>query len=94
MCFRVRRGGKKALVYTDLSVTDDGAPPPPANWIAALEADQRLGAVAFAGKHFGTGAQIGLYLSQLLGSLGSPGGFGAFSRMLSSQKVDGTEQFD
>ena len=94
MCFRIRRGGKNALVYTDLSVVDDGQQPPKANWVAALEADRRLGAVAFAGKHFGTGPRIGLYLSQLLGALGSPGGFGAFSRMLSGQKVDGTEQID
>ena len=94
MCYRVRRGGKNPLVYADLSVTDEGQPAPGANWVAALEADRRLGAVAFAGKHFGMKAQIGLYLSQLLGALGSPGGFGAFSRMLSSQKVDGTEQFD
>jgi len=94
MCYRVRRGGKNVLVFSDLSVRDEGRPVPSANWIAALEADRRLGAVAFAGKHHGFGAQIGLYLSQLFGALGSPGGFGAFSRMLSSQKVDGTEQFD
>ena len=94
MCYRVRRGGRNPLVYSDLPVVDEGEPPAPESWTAALEADRRLGAVAFAGKHFGTGAQIGLYLSQLLGSLGSPGGFGAFSRMLSYQKVDGTEQFD
>jgi GT2 family glycosyltransferase len=94
MCFRVRRGGKNALVFSDLSVTDEGQPDPPSNWTAALEADRRLGAVAFAGKHFGTASQIGLYLSQLLGVLGSPGGFGAFSRMLSGQKVDGTEVLD
>ena len=94
MCFRVRRGGKNALVFSDLSVTDAGEPAPPSNWVAALEADRRLGAIAFAGKHFGTGTQVGLYLSQLLGALGSPGGFGAFSRILSGQKVDGTEQFD
>ena len=94
MCFRVRRGGKKALVCSDLSVSDEGEPARSANWTAALEADRRLGAIAFAGKHFGTGTQIGLYLSQLLGSLGSPGGFGTFSRVLSGQKVDGTEQID
>jgi GT2 family glycosyltransferase len=94
MCYRVRRGGKNAVVYTDISVTDEGEPARKANWLAALEADRRLGAVGFAGKHFGTGAQIGLYLSLLLGALGSPGGFGAFSRMLSGQKVDGTEQID
>ncbi|MEP7366509.1 MAG: glycosyltransferase [Acidobacteriota bacterium] len=94
MCFRVRRGGKNALVFSDLSVTDDGEPAAASGWTGALEADRRLGAVAFAGKHFSRGSQIGLYLSQLLGSLGSPGGFGAFSRMMSGQKVDGTEQFD
>lgn len=94
MCYRVNRGGKHAVVYPDLSVTDSGEPPPRASSVPALEADWRLGAIAFAGKHMGMGAQIGLYVSALLGSLGSPGGFGAFSRILSGQKVDGTEQFD
>lgn len=94
MCYRVSRGGKHATVFPDLSVTDSGEPARPASWGPALEADWRLGSIAFAGKHLGMGAQIGLYLSALLGALGSAGGFGAFSRILSSQKVDGTEQFD
>lgn len=94
MCYRVRRGGKSAVVLTGVEVTDEGEPGWPAAWTPALEADRRLGAVAFAGKHFGFGAQVGLFLGQLLGSLGGPGGFGTFSRMLSGQKVDGTEQFD
>ena len=93
-CYRVRKGGRKILIRGDLPVTDQGAPELPESLIPALEADRRIGASAFTGKHFGFGAQVGAYLKFLLGAPFSPGGFGTFSRMFSGQKIDGSELLD
>jgi GT2 family glycosyltransferase len=93
-CFRVRKGGRKILICGDLTVTDHGRPEPAEGLRAALEADWRIGAAAFSGKHFGFGAQVSTYLKGLVGAPFSAGGFGAFSRMLSGQKIDGSELLD
>jgi N-acetylglucosaminyl-diphospho-decaprenol L-rhamnosyltransferase len=93
-CFRVHKGGRKIIICGDIPVTDHGAPAPTEAMRAALEADRRIGAAAFSGKHFGLGARISTYLKALAGAPFSPGGFSAFSRMLSGQKIDGSELLD
>lgn len=93
-CYRVRKGGRKIIIRGDLPVVDHGAPEPAEAMLPALEADRRIGASAFTGKHFGFGAQVGAYAKFLLGAPFSPGGFGTFSRMISGQKIDGSELLD
>jgi GT2 family glycosyltransferase len=92
LCYKLRRAGKKLQVMRDIPVDEaaDGLYRPNPSVARAFAADRAIGASRFAGKHFGGVMGAQLKAATLFKALGS-GQFGAFSRIIASQIIDGTE---
>ena len=87
LCWRLRDAGKSILVLPQVRVAY-GTPPERERDTVHM-ADCTLGAAAYVGKHFGTGAGLKLRLSNAAGAL-LRGQFSRLSALVSGQKVDGT----
>jgi N-acetylglucosaminyl-diphospho-decaprenol L-rhamnosyltransferase len=88
LAYQIRRAGRKILIAGDIRATvreplasEDGLP---------YEADRAAGAAAYAGKHFGFFAGLGLRLKIALGALVS-GRLGLFLRAIEGRKIDGND---
>jgi GT2 family glycosyltransferase len=87
LCWRLRDAGKSILVLPKVRVAY--GPPPERERDAVHMADCTLGAAAYLGKHFGSGAGLKFRLSNAAGAL-LRGQFSRLSALVSGQKVDGT----
>ena len=87
LAYQLRSGGKTVLALPQVRVKYGDAPQRESD--AVHRADCVLGAAAYAGKHFGTGAAMKLRLGAALGALGKAE-FSQLSAIVSGQKVDGT----
>jgi GT2 family glycosyltransferase len=91
---QIRRAGRKTLLIPAVRATWHGedelraSMPPQA--LALLAADWKLGAAAFAGKHFGYAAGLKVRIASALGALFSFQ-IRQFTYLLSGQKIDGTQ---
>jgi hypothetical protein len=90
--YKLCRAGRKLMLLRDVQAAEnaDGLWRPSSSAAAAFAADRAVGASRFAAKHFsgtmGATLRIGTSLKSLAGLH-----FGAFTRIVSGQKVDGTE---
>jgi GT2 family glycosyltransferase len=88
LCWQVRSSGKKILVLPDVVV--EGSEPTPPSQDTAAVSDRVNGSVVYAGKHFGTGAGVGLRIKAALTALGSFD-FGLLAAIVAGQKIDGNQ---
>jgi GT2 family glycosyltransferase len=87
LCWRLRDAGKSILVLPQVRVAY--GTPRERERDAVHMADCTLGAAAYLGKHFGSGAGLKFRLSNAAGAL-LRGQFSRLSALVSGQKVDGT----
>lgn len=87
LCWQLRNAGKTILCLPQVHVTYGEAPEREQDTVH--QADCTVGAAAFLGKHFGSGAAFKFRFGAAIGAL-MQAQFGQFSALLSGQKVDGT----
>jgi hypothetical protein len=87
LCWQLRNAGKSILVLPKVRVAS--GPQPERERDTVHMADCTLGAAAYLGKHFGSGAGLKFRLSNAAGAL-LRGQFSRLSALVSGQKVDGT----
>ncbi|MGE5645599.1 MAG: glycosyltransferase family 2 protein [Acidobacteriota bacterium] len=91
---QIRRAGRKTLLVPAARATwhseDDLRETMPPQAVALLESDWKLGAAAFAGKHFGYAAGLKVRIASALGALAAFQ-IRRFTYLLSGQKIDGTQ---
>ena len=87
LSWQLRNAGKTILVLPQVPVeySSKGAP----EWDAVHAADCKLGAAAYLGKHYGSGAGFKFRMTAVLGALGKAQ-FSEVSALMSGQKIDGT----
>jgi hypothetical protein len=94
LCWKLRKAGKKILVFRDLPATDHGDSglwtPSRSGQVAVFEADRAIGAAKFASKHLGGASGLTFRISIALKSLLSLQ-VSKFSRVVSGQTIDGNE---
>lgn len=96
LCFQIRSSGKKIFVIPAARIHQPSESPLPQD--AVNSADSALGAAAYVGKRFGSGAGMRFRLAAILHVLGRsltlrrPGyNLQRLSALVSGQKIDGTQ---
>jgi GT2 family glycosyltransferase len=87
LCFQIRRAGKKILLVPRAFARHDGR----AEESTLRQADRKLGATAWIGKHGGFWSGLRAQIGAIFGALGSLQ-LGVLKYLLASQKVDGSQQ--
>ena len=95
LCWQIQRASKKTLLVPPVKVVHYGEHLPierlPAATRGLLSADQALGSAVYVAKHYGFAAGLKFRLSAIFSSL-LGFRFATFTRVLSGQKIDGTQR--
>ena len=87
LCFQIRRAGKKIILVPQARARHDGHTAES----ALRAADRKQGRVAWIGKYGGIFSGLGAQIAEIFRTLGSLQ-LGVLKYLLSSQKVDGSQQ--
>jgi hypothetical protein len=95
LCWQIQRGSRKTLLVPSIKVVHYSQHIPierlPAATRGLLSADQALGSAVFVSKHYGFLAGLKFRLSAIFSSL-LAFRFAVFTRLLSGQRIDGTQR--